>query len=134
MTTAAITVPSDALYPLREHLADLLLPLGYVATDAQSTGVAGAPDVVAFTIYARPRTDGARIVECFVCQDCGAAYESANQLHPLENPAERLSPGDRYPDGQCPDVECGAVCHREYTVLGGTQHDAGDANADHEAR
>lgn len=44
----------------------------------------------------------------FTCQNCGAGWLES-QLDELEDVMQRVSPGERMPDGQCPD--CGAVCH-----------------------
>lgn len=45
------------------------------------------------------------------CQNCDRMYLDS-ELLAVENIGERVVPGEPMPSGQCPDDECGAVCHR----------------------
>ena len=44
------------------------------------------------------------------CQNCGAVWPDEFLL-PVEDLSERVAPGEPMPSGECPDPDCGAVCH-----------------------
>jgi hypothetical protein len=44
------------------------------------------------------------------CQGCDAVWND-DQLKEIEHLGERVAPGEQMPSGECPDQECGALCH-----------------------
>jgi hypothetical protein len=51
------------------------------------------------------------------CQLCDKEWRE-NQVIPLENVPDllqRIDPGEVVPFGECPDPECGGLCHQEHT-------------------
>lgn len=46
----------------------------------------------------------------FQCQNCSEQYH-LDDLNPIQDIFERVAPGEIMPGGECPDPDCGAVCH-----------------------
>lgn len=44
------------------------------------------------------------------CQNCSSFWDES-ELNPLRDATERVAPGERMPEGECPLDSCGAVCH-----------------------
>jgi hypothetical protein len=47
------------------------------------------------------------------CEGCGEVWQEG-ELDRIEDLYSRVSPGEAMPVGQCPDEDCGSVCHRFY--------------------
>ncbi|MBU1248747.1 MAG: hypothetical protein KKB70_08615 [Proteobacteria bacterium] len=52
----------------------------------------------------------------YVCDNCGETYYAASELDEIDCPISRLSPGDIFPNGQCPDPDCGAFVYEKGAV------------------
>ena len=66
-----------------------------------------------------PRLDKWRTImkSTIQCQLCDKEWRE-NQVIPLENVPDllqRIDPGEVVPFGECPDPECGGLCHQEHT-------------------
>ena len=46
------------------------------------------------------------------CNNCGQ-YCDEDQLQPIRDLTQRVSPGEIMPSGECPSLDCGALCHPE---------------------
>jgi hypothetical protein len=44
------------------------------------------------------------------CDSCGTLWDE-DELEPIADLHQRVVPGEIMPVGQCPDEDCGAVCH-----------------------
>jgi hypothetical protein len=44
------------------------------------------------------------------CDSCGTLWDE-DELEPIDDLHQRVAPGEIMPAGQCPDEDCGAVCH-----------------------
>ena len=45
------------------------------------------------------------------CQNCGNMYLLDELTNPIPDLAQRVAPGEPMPSGECPEPQCGAVCH-----------------------
>ena len=48
--------------------------------------------------------------ETYRCENCDSVWQF-DQLQPIVDIEQRIAPGETVPGGQCPDPECGALCH-----------------------
>lgn len=46
------------------------------------------------------------------CNNCGQYFDE-HELHPIRDLMQRVSPGEMMPSGECPNHDCGALCHPE---------------------
>lgn len=46
------------------------------------------------------------------CNNCGQHF-GEEELRPIRHLTERVSPGEEMPSGECPNSDCGALCHPE---------------------
>ncbi len=46
------------------------------------------------------------------CDNCGQYFDE-DQLDPIRDLMQRVSPGELMPSGECPNPDCGALCHPE---------------------
>lgn len=44
------------------------------------------------------------------CDNCGQYFDE-DQLDPIRDLMQRVSPGELMPSGECPNLDCGALCH-----------------------
>lgn len=44
------------------------------------------------------------------CGNCGEVHD-IEALNPIVDIQERIAPGEEVPAGECPDPDCGALCH-----------------------
>lgn len=73
-------------------------------------GVKERVDLVAyFEEYVADDCPGDNDTDGYRCQNCNAVYGGEGDLKNAEDLAERLSPGEIVPAGECP--VCGALCH-----------------------
>ena len=50
------------------------------------------------------------------CNNCGQYFDE-DQLDPIRDLLQRVSPGELMPSGECPNHDCGALCHPESIEL-----------------
>jgi len=58
------------------------------------------------------------------CENCGVEY-AFDDLEGIDSLGQRISAGEDVPAGQCPDQDCGALCH---AIMPGHCHDLGLTN------
>lgn len=47
----------------------------------------------------------------YECQNCSKRWKMGELINPIPDLEERVAPGEPMPAGECPDEDCGAVCH-----------------------
>ncbi len=47
----------------------------------------------------------------YECQNCPKRWKMGELINPIPDLEQRVAPGEPMPAGECPDEDCGAVCH-----------------------
>ena len=50
------------------------------------------------------------------CDNCDQYFDE-DQLDPIRDLMQRVSPGELMPSGECPNPDCGALCHPKSLAL-----------------
>lgn len=51
--------------------------------------------------------------DIYECQNCGQGWTLEELKTPIPDLEKRVEPGEPMPAGECPDPECGALCHKK---------------------
>lgn len=57
-----------------------------------------------------PPVAGSELGRLCACSDCGRQWREM-ELHDIEDIFQRVGAGEKFPAGQCPIPDCGALCH-----------------------